>query len=109
MSRHWLDGTPAKASRAGRWLTKPWKLWSPPASMRRAAGPVVALGGAVIEGFVGGLQPHLVAFGPSVVRDFQFGQGGHVVQGQFPGLAAVVVGLRAEVAVEAAGAGPRPG
>ncbi|MNH42213.1 hypothetical protein D3C79_1038690 [compost metagenome] len=46
------------------------------------------------------MQPHLKA--PSIDRrwHFQFGQGLHVVQGQFPGFAGVEVLLGSQVAVE---------
>lgn len=61
---------------------------------------VIALGVAIVQGFIGGLQPHLIAVGIGRGRDFQFGQGLNVIVGQFPGFTAVMVALGAQVTVE---------
>ncbi|MNZ33808.1 hypothetical protein D3C78_511670 [compost metagenome] len=64
------------------------------------ARPVITLGVSIVQGFIGGLQPHLIAPGVRWGRHFQFSEGLDMIVGQFPGFAAVVVALGAQVAVE---------
>src|SRR5690606_16485037 len=66
----------------------------------QCAGPVVGLGVAVVEGFVGCLQPDLETLRILRRRHLQFGQRGDMVRGQFPGFAAVEVLLRTQITVE---------
>ncbi|MNJ69876.1 hypothetical protein D3C77_662770 [compost metagenome] len=66
----------------------------------QGAGPVELLGLAVIQGLVGGLQPDLIAAAIGRRRNFELGQGLHVIQGQFPGLTGVMVLLGTQKTVE---------
>ena len=61
---------------------------------------VIALGVAIVQGFIGRLQPHLIAAGIYRGRHFQLGQGLYVIVGQFPGFTAVVIALSAQVPVK---------
>ncbi|MOA38043.1 hypothetical protein D3C78_1596910 [compost metagenome] len=64
------------------------------------AGPVELFGLAVVQGFIGGLQPDLIAPGIRRRRHLKFGQGLHMIEGQLPGLTGVVVLLSAQKAIE---------
>src|SRR5450830_1824502 len=57
----------------------------------QGTGPVILLGSAIIQGFVGGLRSELETMRVLGGRDFQLGQGRHVIEGQVPGLATVEV------------------
>ena len=60
----------------------------------------MVLGVAIVQGFITGLQPHLITLGVLRCRHFQLGQGRYMVVGQFPGLIGVQVFLRPQVPVE---------
>ena len=66
----------------------------------QGTGPVILLGEAIIQGFIPGLQPHLITRGILGRRHFQFGQGRDVVVGQLPGFIGLEVLLGAQVTVK---------
>jgi len=61
---------------------------------------VILFSVAVVQGFIAGLQPHLTTLRVLGSWHFQLGQRLHVIVGQFPGFAAVMIGLRTQIAVE---------
>ncbi|MNH34995.1 hypothetical protein D3C79_956410 [compost metagenome] len=66
----------------------------------QCTGPIELLGPAIVQGLIGGLQPDLIASGVRRRGNFKFGQGLHVIVGQFPGFTGVVVLLRPQVTIE---------
>lgn len=61
----------------------------------QGTGPVILLGEAIIQCFVPGLQPHLIALGILGRCNLKLSQGRDVIVGQFPGFIGVEVRLGA--------------
>ncbi len=66
----------------------------------QGTGLVIGFSVTVVQGFIACLQPHLIPLRVLGRRHFKLGQGLHMIEGQFPGFAAVKVGLRAQITVE---------
>ncbi|MNO86237.1 hypothetical protein D3C76_776310 [compost metagenome] len=66
----------------------------------QGTGPVILLGEAIVQRFVTGLQPYLIALRILGCRHFQLGEGRHVVVGHFPGLVGIQVLLCPQESIE---------
>jgi len=89
-----------KAQHGRQLLGEPLVTMVAPGLDAQGTGPVVLLGEAIVQGFIPGLQPHLIPRGILGSRYFQLGQRRDVVVGQFPGFIGVEVLLGAQVTVE---------